>query len=140
MPTKLRRASVYAAGTPISSESRTTARTTSTVTMSTEPSWNSFHAEVYQLVVQPSGNQVPSQRLAKELVATEATISPTLTTNSVMMPSSSPRHTRSNHGFTRPPCADDISCRLGRRPPGIRAGAERFARRVHPLPPVTGPL
>ena len=41
----------------------TTANTTSTVTISTSPSWNSFHAAVYHVVVQPSGSQVPSQRL-----------------------------------------------------------------------------
>ena len=51
LPTKLRRASVYAAGTPTRSARNTTAKTTSIVTHSTSPSWNSFHAAVYQLVV-----------------------------------------------------------------------------------------
>src|SRR5207249_11906088 len=100
-PRKLRRASVYAAGTPMTSASSTTANTTSTVTHSTESSWNSFHAAVYQLVVQPSGNHVPSQRLAKELVATAAIIKATLTTNSVIVPRSRPRHARSSQA--RPP-------------------------------------
>ncbi len=61
------------------------------------PSWNSRHASVYQVVVQPSGSQVPSQRRANELVATAAMIRPMLTTNSVIVPSSSPRQARSNH-------------------------------------------
>ncbi len=96
LPGKLRRASVYAAGTPISSARNTTAKTTCSVTQSIESSWNSFHAAVYQLVVQPSGSQVPSQRRANELVATAAIMSPMLTTNSVMRPSSRPRQARSN--------------------------------------------
>src|SRR5437762_6220337 len=96
LPTKLRRASVYAAGTPTSSARNTTAKTTSIVTHSTSPSWNSFHAAVYQFVVQPSGSQVPSQRRANELVATDAIISPMLTTNSVIRPQRSPVQTRSD--------------------------------------------
>ena len=77
--------------------SSTTENTTCTVTQSTESSWNSFHAAVYHVVVHPSGNQVPSQRLANELVATAAIISAMLMTKSVIRPSSRPRHTRSNH-------------------------------------------
>jgi hypothetical protein len=65
------------------------------VTISTLSSWNSFHAETYQLVVQPSGSHVPSQRRANELVATAAIISAMFTTNSVMRPSSTARQARS---------------------------------------------
>ena len=96
LPGNSRLASVYAAGTPMSSASATTANTTSTVTQSTESSWNSFQAATYQAVVQPSGSQVPSQRLANELVATAAIMNAMLTTNSVIRPSRSPRHARSN--------------------------------------------
>src|SRR5437773_934985 len=103
LPGKSRRASVYAAGTPITSARKTTAKTTSTVTHSIESSWNSFQAAVYHVVVQPSGSHVPSQRLAKELVATAAIIRPMLTTKSVIRPSSRPRQARSNH-----------ACRSGR--------------------------
>src|SRR6185295_18638771 len=95
LPRNSRRASVYAAGTPIRRASRTTASTTWTVTHSTESSWNSFQAAVYHCVVQPSGSHVPSQRRASELVATAAIIKPMLTTNSVIRPSSKPRHARS---------------------------------------------
>ena len=42
--------------------------------VSTSPSWNSSQAERYQLVVQPSGSHVPSQRVANELVTTAAMI------------------------------------------------------------------
>ena len=48
----------------------TTRKTISKVTMSTSPSWNSSQADTYQRVVQPAGSQVPSQRVAKELVTT----------------------------------------------------------------------
>src|SRR5450432_1811404 len=99
LPMKLRLASVYAAGTPMSSARATTANTTCTVTISTEPSWNSFHAAVYHVVVQPSGRKVPSQRLANELVATAAIIKATLTMNRVIVPMSNPRHARSNQGL-----------------------------------------
>src|SRR5689334_11650272 len=44
--------------------------TTWKVTTRTSPSWNSSQAEAYQRVVQPSGSQVPSQRVAKESVTT----------------------------------------------------------------------
>src|ERR1700674_4823205 len=81
------------------SASATTANTTSTVTQSTESSWNSFQAPTYQAVVQPPGSQVPSQRLANELVATAAIMNAMLTTNKVIRPSSSPRHARSNHAL-----------------------------------------
>src|SRR5881628_1684449 len=79
----------------MTSDSRTTASTTCTVTHSTESSWNSFHAEMYQVVVHPSGSHVPSHRLANELVVTAAIISAILTTNSVIKPHSRARHTRS---------------------------------------------
>src|SRR5262245_36536313 len=81
------------------SERRTTANTTSTVTIRTSKSWNSFHAAVYHEVVQPSGSQVPSQRRANELVATAAIMRPMLTTNSVIRPSKNPFHARSAQAF-----------------------------------------
>src|SRR5688572_1923560 len=40
--------------------------------MRTSSSWNSLQAALYQRVVQPLGSQVPSQRVAKELVTTAA--------------------------------------------------------------------
>ena len=40
-----------AAGTPINSDNATTATTTSAVTIRISPSWNSFHASRYQLIV-----------------------------------------------------------------------------------------
>src|ERR687897_1296493 len=42
-------------------------------------SWNSFQAEEYHRVVQPAGSQVPSQRVAKELVTTVPIIASRLT-------------------------------------------------------------
>ena len=51
LPMNSRRASVYAAGTPISTDRNTTANTTCTVTHSTEPSWNSFQASAYHWTV-----------------------------------------------------------------------------------------
>jgi hypothetical protein len=79
-PGKSRRASAYAAGTPMSPENATTRKTTWKVTVSTSPSWNSSQAEVYHRVVHPTGSQVPSQRVANELVTTVAIIANRLST------------------------------------------------------------
>src|SRR5687767_12910572 len=61
-------------------ENSTTRNTIWNVTDSTSPSWNSFHAEVYQRVVQPCGSQLRSQRVAKEFVTTVAIIAKRLRT------------------------------------------------------------
>ena len=42
------------------------------VTNTTLDSWNSFQALKYHFVVKPTGSQVPSQRVAKELTTTAA--------------------------------------------------------------------
>src|SRR5438477_4324642 len=97
LPMKFRRASVYAAGTPTRRANNTTSKTTSIVTKSTSPSWNSFHAAVYQFVVHPSGSQVPSQRRANELVATDAIINAMLMTKSVIRPHNKPPHACASH-------------------------------------------
>src|SRR5450830_685100 len=94
LPRKLRRANVYAAGTPIRIDSTTTDSTTCIVTSSTSPSWNSCQAAEYHSSVQPLGSQVPSQRLATELVATEAIIRPTLIRKKVIRPTTSPLQAR----------------------------------------------
>ncbi len=115
LPTKSRRASVYAAGTPMSSARNTTANTTSTVTISTEPSWNSFHAAVYHVVVQPSGSHVPSQRRANELVTTAAIMSPMLIDEQ--------RHRAQQQAA----------------PDAVEPRARSPVLRSQPLPPLTGP-
>src|ERR1700690_282307 len=71
-------------------DSATTAATTSTVTRRTEASWNSSTADWYHDVVQPSGSQVPSHRLANEFTATAAIRRPMFTTKNAMSALSSP--------------------------------------------------
>src|SRR5690606_22707100 len=63
-------------------EMMTTAKTISKVTMITGVNWNSRHASKYQLVVQPTGSQVPSQRVATELTITAAMTPRRLSRNS----------------------------------------------------------
>ena len=87
------------------------------MTQSTESSWNSFHAAVYQVVVQPSGSHVPSQRRANELVATAAIIRPMLTTNTIIRPHRKPLQAVSSQRLSIAPCVSDHQ----------------------PLPPTTGP-
>src|SRR3546814_10698240 len=80
LPRKSRRASAYAAGTSRIAENSTTRNTAWNVTVSTDPSWNSLQDELYHRVVSPAGSQVPSQRVAKELVTTLAIIASRLRT------------------------------------------------------------
>src|ERR1700746_1750245 len=77
---KFRRAKAYAAGTPSRSEIATTAKTTSIVTIRTLSSWNSFQAVEYHRNVNPLGNHVPSQVVAKEFTSTAAITARTLRT------------------------------------------------------------
>src|SRR5678815_2029352 len=92
------------------------------VTSSTSKSWNSFHAAVYHDVVHPSGSHVPSQRLAKELVATAAIMRPMLTTKIVINPSRKPRQALSSQTFI------ERSSSFAAR---HRAAIEEVAKRQH---------
>src|ERR1035437_6145008 len=65
-PGKLRRASAYAAGTPMSADTTTTVIATWTVTVSTSDRLNSAHASPYQWVVKPSGTQDPNHVVAND--------------------------------------------------------------------------
>src|ERR671918_2781902 len=73
LPGKLRRASTYDAGTPITTEISTTSSDTCSVTITTSSRPKLRHASAYQFVVNPSGSQVPNQRVPNELTSTDPT-------------------------------------------------------------------
>src|SRR5882757_5346039 len=73
LPGNVRRASTYAAGTPISTEITTTSSEIRRVTLTTLNSPNSCQAALYQLAVKPSGSQVPNHLVPNELTSTDPT-------------------------------------------------------------------
>src|SRR5256885_15525612 len=73
LPGKLRRAKAYAVGTPISTDSTTTASATCTVVISTSNRLSSCQAVEYHAVVSPAGSQVPNHWVENEFTTTEAT-------------------------------------------------------------------
>src|SRR5882757_10525534 len=73
LPGNVRRASTYAAGTPISTEITTTSSEIRRVTPTTLNSPNSCQAALYQLAGKPSGSQVPNHLVPNELTSTEPT-------------------------------------------------------------------
>src|ERR1035437_7500636 len=66
LPGKLRRASAYAAGTPMRADTTTTVIATWAVTVSTSDRLNSAQASPYQWVVKPSGIQDPNHVVAND--------------------------------------------------------------------------
>src|SRR3954466_11787999 len=86
-------------------------------------SWNSSQAARYQRVVQPAGNQVPSQRVAKELVTTVAIMARRLRTKKPVTPQTAAAPSFPLTGVSRTMASPF--------PAGGRAAVEQAARGEH---------
>src|ERR1035437_5852726 len=119
LPGKLRRASAYAAGTPMRADTTTTVIATWAVTVSTSVRLNSAQASPYQWVVKPSGTQDPNHVVANESRMTVEMSAARLTKKKTTRPQTS-----------QPPMPDGRKRRLGAG--GTRVAGAFIAAAISP--------